>query len=347
MLGFAVRKRRLTNGKGSRAKVGIMITTSSFLTGTLSTVDEVIGTFVDLAYHNLIQNNAEVITLVFTLYVILQGYRFLSHSSTADLATIMRQLIVMLCVYSLVMRWNLYNLLIYKIFTNEPGNIATTLVNSTGHMSPDSNVYQTLDTIYGLVIKSTREFFGLGGLSKDGMCFFLYGLLVFIIGTILCVIALLLFIYSKMVMAVALALGPLFILFILFDATKAMFGAWLNKLMTTALIPIVTSAILVLMLSVIKVTLPQLATPPEANYFSGIAPFLGLSLATSLVLSQVLSICSSLGGGITLAGLSKGVDIAKSAMEKSGVIRAGEKAAHFSRRGMYKIQNRMLRRKAS
>lgn len=53
-------------------------------------------------------------------------------------------------------------------------------------------------------------------------------------------------------MAVALALGPIFILFILWTPTKGIFSAWLNILITIALIPVVTSAILVLMLSVIN-----------------------------------------------------------------------------------------------
>jgi len=320
-----------------------MITSSSFLTDTLGTVDAVIGTFVKMTYHNLIQANTETITLLFTLYVIFQGYQFVSHTNTADLSTIMRQLIVMLCVYALIMRWDLYNIFIYNVFTNEPGNIAKILVDSSGQMHPGSNIYQALDGIYAAVTNATKAFFGLGGLSKDGLCFLFYGVLVFLIGTAMCVVALLLFIYSKMVMAVGLALGPIFILGILFEPTRGMFTSWINKLITTALIPIVTSAILVLLLSVVKVTLPQVELTPQANQFSGIAPFLGLSLATALILSQVLSICSSLGGGITLAGLSKGVDLAQSSLEKSGIHAAGRKAAHFSKNGMYKVKNRLLR----
>jgi len=323
-----------------------MIIASSFLTSTLGTVDAVIGTFVKTTYLNLIQANSETITLLFTLYIIFQGYRFVSHTETADLATIMRQLVAMLCVYALIMRWDLYNIFIYNIFTNEPGNIAKVLVQSSGQMESGSSIYQALDNIYSLVVDSSKKLFGLASLSRDGLCFIVYGILVFVIGTVMCVIALLLFIYSKMVMAIGLALGPLFILSILFEATKGLFTAWINKLITTALIPVVTSAILVLMLSVIKVTLPEMEHAPEASQFSGIAPFLGLSLATALILSQVLSICSSLGGGITLAGLSKGLDLAKSALEKSGMNAAGRKAVSLSKQGMGQVKQGMQRRKA-
>jgi type IV secretion system protein VirB6 len=321
-----------------------MIVVSSFLTDTLGTVDAVIGSFVKMTYHNLVLANSGIITSIFTFYVILLGYRFVSHTETADLATIMRRMVVMLCVYSLIMRWDLYNIFIYNVFTNEPGNIAKVLVKSSGQMQSGSSIYQALDNLYCLVIDSSKKLFAMASLNKDGLCFILYGLLVFSIGTVMCVIALLLFIYSKMVMAIGLALGPLFILGILFEGTKGPLVAWINKLITTALIPIVTSAILILMLSVINVTLPNMGLSPEKSQFNYIAPFLGLSLATALILSQVLSICSSLGGGITLASLSKGVDLAKSALEKSGMNATGRKAADISRKWMGQPKKKFVAR---
>lgn len=146
-----------------------------------------------------------------------------------------------------------------------------------------------------------------------------------------------------MMTAVALALGPIFILFLLFDATKDMFGAWLRKLITLVLIPIVTSAILALMLSVIKVTLPQLNQPAESMQFYGIAPFLGLALATVLILSQVYGICSSLGGGISIAGLSKGAGIAKSALDASGITTASKKALNWTMNKTVRGKNNLFR----
>jgi type IV secretion system protein VirB6 len=216
------------------------------------------------------------------------------------------------------MNWDLYNLFVYNIFTNEPGNIAKVLVSSAGHSSAEG-LSEALDSIYKAVIGSAMEFFGQAGFSGSGIAFLCYGILVYVIGSLMCVFALVLFIYSKMMMAVSLALGPVFILFFLWDSTRGMFSAWLQKLVTLALIPVVTSAILMLMLSVINVTLPSVNQPIRNLQFCGIAPFLGLSLATTLILSQVFQICSALGGGITLAGLSKAVGIAKTTLTVSGI----------------------------
>ncbi|MBV9575904.1 MAG: type IV secretion system protein [Gammaproteobacteria bacterium] len=305
-----------------------MITVNAFLSSTLNTVDAVISNFVNTAYMNFIQANTGLITLLFTLYVMLLGYQFLFHVHHFNLNVVTRRLIVMLCVYGLVMNWNLYHLFVYNIFTNEPAEIINVLISSSGKFQSGGNIAQVLDGIYLSVINATTGFFHQVNFSAAGAVFIFYALLVFVIGTLMCVFALLLFIYAKMMMAIALALGPIFILFVLWESTKGLFSAWLNMLVTIALVPIITSAILVLMLSVISVTLPNINQSIDGLQFYGIAPFLGLSLATAMLLSQVISICSSLGGGLTLARLSTGAAIADAALEKSGIKAAGRWAAN-------------------
>jgi len=320
-----------------------MITVNAFFSETLNTVDAVIGSFVNTAYENFIQENSGMITLLFTVYVVFIGYKFLIHDHQANMSFIVRRVVLMSCVYGMVMSWDLYNLFIYQIFTNEPGNIAKILVNSVGGMQSGANIAQVLDAIYESVINTSMLFFSQVNFSSAGIAFLFYGILVFVIGTVMCVVALLLFIYAKMMMAIALALGPIFILFIMWDSTRDMFASWLRKLVTLALIPVVTSAILVLMLSVINTTLVSINQPIENLQFSGIAPFLGLSLATALILSQVFRICGSLGGGISLASISAAAGIAKSSLNYSGVSALTNKTAAWSKNQFSQIKKNLFR----
>lgn len=299
-----------------------MITVSSFFSGTLATVDSVISNFVNHAYTGLVQANAGIITLLFTFYVMMLGLQFLHHHHHFDLSMVIRRIIVMLCVYGLVMNWSLYHRFVYNIFTNEPGNLAHILIRSAGETQP-GNIVDALNELFAAVVSASSGLFSQISFSVSGLAFIFYAGLVFVIGILLCVYALLLFVYAKMMMAVALALGPVFILFILWDTTKGLFSSWLNFLITTALIPVVTAAVLVLMLSVIRVTLPDINQPVEQMQFVGIAPFLGLALTTTLILSQVLRVCSALGGGISLSSMSVAGGIASSVMEKSGMNAAG------------------------
>lgn len=320
------------------------ITVDTFFSGTLNTVDAVVGNFVSNTYAHFIESHTGLITSLFTVYVMFIGYQFIHHNHHFNLSTVMKHLVVMLCVYGLVMNWNLYHLFIYDIFTKEPGNIAQVLIDSAGALQGDTSVAHALDAIYAAVVNASIRLFGQVSFSISSLAFIMYAALVYIIGSLLCVFALLLFIYAKMMMAIALALGPIFILFILWDTTKGMFSAWLNKLITLALIPIVTSAILVLMLSVISVTLPSIDANVETLQFYGIAPFLGLCLATTLILSQVFRICSSLGGGIALVSISAGAAIAKSAIQKSGLAAAGRGATNLAKNQASKLRNRMRKK---
>ncbi|HSW93619.1 MAG TPA: type IV secretion system protein [Gammaproteobacteria bacterium] len=307
-----------------------MITAKTFFSDTLNTVDAVIGNYVNVAYTHLIQANSGVITMLFTFYIMLLGYRFINHDQKVTMDYLVRHITLMLIVYGLLMSWHLYNLFVYNIFTNEPGSISHILIGAAQTIHPGESIAQVLDGIYESVINATLGFFSQVSFSATGVAFLFYGLLVFLIGSALCVFALLLFIYAKMMMAVSLALGPIFISFLLWESTKGMFSAWLKKLITLALIPIITSAILALMLSVISVTLPSINQPVENMQFYGIAPFLGLSVATTLILSQVFHIASALGGGITLKSLSHGAAIVKTTVQKSGAASAYRGASDWT-----------------
>lgn len=295
-----------------------MIAVENFISSTLATVDAIIADFVSSAYQGLIQANAEVITMAFTFYIMLIGYRFLNHNHHFNLQEILRHMIIMIIVYGLIMKWQIYHLFVYNIFTNEPGEIAKVVINSTGKLHSNTNIYSAMDAIYLAFNNASAALFGQVSFSTTSLAFVVYGLMVFVIGMTMTVYALLLFVYAKLMTAILLALGPIFILGLLWDATKGLFSAWLNSLVSLALIPIITSAILTLMLSVINTTLPQLNQPIENIQFYGVVPFLSLTLATALILSQVLRISSALGGGIALASLSAGASIATSAWNMSG-----------------------------
>lgn len=320
-----------------------MITVKSFFSDTLNTVDAVIGNYVNIAYTHFVQANSGVITLLFTVYIIFLGYRFLNHDQQLSLSYMTRHLTVMLVVYGMLMSWHLYNVFVYNIFTNEPGNIAQVMVNSAQSLHPDETIAQVLDQIYESVINASMGFFGQISFSSSGIAFLFYGILVFVIGSLMCVFALLLFIYAKMMMAVSLALGPLFITFILWESTKGMFAAWLRKLITIAFIPVITSGILALMLSVINVTLPNINQPTESMQFYGIVPFLGLSVATTLILSQVFRIASSLAGGITLSSISNGAQIVKSSLERTGIATATKSVTDGSQKQTRNVKKTRFR----
>ena len=296
------------------------ISSDSFFTSCLKMVDGVIGNFVDHVFHTLVSQHSGEITLCFTLYVVLIGYRFMTHSLSSDVLTITKHLILMLIVYGLIMNFSLYTKFIYNVFTQEPENLAQAIVTNSGGTTDISGA---LDKFYAAGIGTAQVFLSAVTVTKLAPLFYAGGVL--LVTVILCVAALLLFIYAKMAMAIGLALAPIFLIFMLWDSTRGLFNAWLGKLINFALVPIVTCAILSLMLSVANQTLPDPTAPFKEQNLFNIGAFMVLSLATVSLLSRVFHICSALAGsGIALKGITEGIgSMSLSSSNKYGRSRGG------------------------
>jgi type IV secretion system protein VirB6 len=290
------------------------LSTETFITDTLTAVDQVIGHFVQSVYQQLVQQHSGLLVLLATFYILLLGYRFTVHTLSADLNTISRHLIVLLIVYGLITHWPLYHLFIYNIFTNEPNYIAKVIAQASGQVLHETSV-QALNHVYSAGMKAAQKLFAEFGIQK-----LLAGLFVVVFTFLCCLVALGLLIYTKLAMAVGLALGPLFLPFMLWESTRGWFVSWLQKLFNFSLVPIVTTGILTLMLSIINLVLPDLSdqsTVGDPNFFT-LGIFGGLSLVTAFLLKQSLSIASSLSGGLTLSALGHIGGMVKSTLKATG-----------------------------
>jgi type IV secretion system protein VirB6 len=146
-------------------------------------------------------------------------------------------------------------------------------------------------------------------------------------------------------MAIALALGPIFLPFVLWESTRGWFVSWLSKLFNFALIPIVTASILSLMLSVMDLVLPDLnrqAVQGDPDFFT-MGLFGGLSLVTAFLLKQSLPIASSLSGGFTLAALGQVGSMVSSVLKATGMNTVG----YLAGKGVKAVGNAMVKRAAS
>lgn len=307
------------------------ISPTAIFDSTLQVVDQSIGDFVHKAYTSLVQGNETTITMAFTFYIVLLGYRVITHSASGDLASLTRHGVVMLSVYGLIMSWSLYNMFIYNIFTGEPTYINGVLVSAAGAPTAQTPA-QALDAIYNAGVKAASQLFGMADLSN--VQYAIYALIVWLVTFLSCVYALGLLIYAKLALAVGLALGPLFLIFILWEGTKGLFESWIKKLVNFALVPIITTCILMLMLSIENSTLGTLK--PDSSgllTFETMGPYICISIANLLLLVQVLPIAASLSGGISLAAIGTATDMARDSFRKAvGAKDLGKQAASRARK---------------
>jgi hypothetical protein len=78
---------------------------------------------------------------------------------------------------------------------------------------------------------------------------------------------------------------------------------------------------LMLTLSIANATLPGLQQNVSSGQptFSGILPYLGISLISALLFKQVLTTCAALSGGMALEAIGTAIPLAKQALRATGI----------------------------
>ena len=123
---------------------------------------------------------------------------------------------------------------------------------------------------------------------------------------LLCVYAMFLIALSNIALAVLLALGPLFIAMLFFEATKRMFSAWIAQLANYALITILTVMVAALLLQIVQSYAAQTAARGSAIFTMDALNMVLIAVLVFLILRQIMPIAAALAGGIALSTLRDG-----------------------------------------
>jgi len=117
---------------------------------------------------------------------------------------------------------------------------------------------------------------------------------------VLCVYAMFLIALSSIALAVLLALGPLFIAMLFFDATRRFFTAWIAQLANYGLITVLTVMVSALLLRIVQSYAAQTAARGAAILTVDALNMMLIALLVFLVLRQVMPIAAGLAGGASL-----------------------------------------------
>jgi type IV secretion system protein VirB6 len=126
------------------------------------------------------------------------------------------------------------------------------------------------------------------------------GVAVYVAGIALTGYAAFLFLLSKMALATLLAVGAIFILLAIFESTKKFLDAWIAQTANYVFLIMLTSAVCKLLLIHMESYIP--ANAEDLNVANAIQ-LLAISMVGFLVLMQVPTMASALGGGAAISTL--------------------------------------------
>jgi type IV secretion system protein VirB6 len=118
---------------------------------------------------------------------------------------------------------------------------------------------------------------------------------------LLCVYVMFLIALSSIALAVLLALGPLFIAMLFFEATRRFFSAWIAQLANYALITVLTVMVAALLLQLVQSYAAQTAARGSAIFTVDALNMLLIAVLVLLILRQIMPIAAGLAGGLALS----------------------------------------------
>ncbi|HEY0799389.1 MAG TPA: type IV secretion system protein, partial [Steroidobacteraceae bacterium] len=234
-----------------------------------------------------------VVTLA-TIYVMAWGYLHLTGKIAEPFEAGLKRIALIALVLGVGLRLWLYNTVIVDTFYTAPAQLAAAVVGA-------SDPVGTIDAIWnsGGAVASTLFDKAAGSLISD-FGLYLAGAVVWGLIGALCVYAMFLIALSSIALAVLLALGPLFISLLFFDATRRYFMAWIAQLVNYGLITILTVMVAALLLRIVQSYAAQTAARGAAILTVDALNMMLIALLVFLVLRQVMPIAAGLAGGAAL-----------------------------------------------
>jgi type IV secretion system protein VirB6 len=233
------------------------------------------------------------IVTVATIYVMAWGYLHLTGKIDEPVMAGLKRILLLALILGVGLRLWLYNSLIVDTFYHAPAQLAAAMVGSEDPVG-------TIDAIWNNGGAVADNLWDKGGVLSFELGFRIAAVLVWCLVGMLCVYAMFLFALSSIALAVLLALGPLFVATLFFDATKRFFAAWIAQLANYGLITVLTVMVASLLLQIVKSYATQTAARGSGILTVDVLNMLLIAVLVFLVLRQVMPVAAALAGGASL-----------------------------------------------
>ena len=285
----------------------------------LQNVDGIILTLVQGAFGNFTPIIEIIWTSMFIIFIAVFGYKaiYSGRFSAPDLIVNTLKIIVLLIVAT---QWGTFTLLVFDLVTDLPSDIAGILMQSAGSAYSTSNVTDqitansALTDFYDRAMEVSEELLEGAGWSNFGMYFYIPLIWIGAIG--FTGYAAMLIVLSKLAVAILLAVGPFFILMLIFKNSQSLFEGWLRTLLNYAVIPVFVYALLALLLTIAEEPLKYLEsnTSPNDALLTPIGSFMFVCMVSVFLLMQIMNIAASITGGLSLSSMGAGAWAARTTM---------------------------------
>lgn len=229
-----------------------------------------------------------------TIYVMFWGFLSLTGRVQEPIWEGIKRMLVIALILGIGIRLWMFNQLITDTFFRAPNQLAAAIIGSP-------RTVQLVDEIWSDGNLIAEKLLSKGSLLNTNFAYYIAGFAVYFMVGITVVVTAFLLALSKIALSIVLALGPIFIVLVLFDATKRFFEAWIAQLANYALISVLTILVAALLLSVLRSYVSSAASSADAVTIAESARVCIASALIFLVMRQVMPIAAGLASGVALS----------------------------------------------
>ncbi|MCQ8118487.1 type IV secretion system protein (plasmid) [Methylomonas sp. EFPC1] len=226
-----------------------------------------------------------------TMYVMLWGYLHLRGSIEEPIMDGTIRIIRLAAILGVALSLWEYNTVLVDFFITTPASLSDAILGGNAALNIVDTVWQQGA---GVAESLTRQ----GGATA--IDFYLAGIAVYLFVGFICVWMAYLYCLSLVAVGFLLAIGPLFILGLMFETTKRFFESWMAQLSNYALIIVIAAVAAKILLNMLQAYAADAAAKGMAITIAEAAQLCLASFFILLFMRQVPTIAASLGSGVAL-----------------------------------------------
>jgi type IV secretion system protein VirB6 len=242
------------------------------------------------------------LTTMLVLYVALWGFASMRGLIREPANEFVNRLVKLTAILGIGFNMANYNILITNTFLRGPDEFVAGLARSPG----TNGVISGLDAMLNDGLMLTARFWAKAGVLDGDFGMYLIAAAVIIMTIVVTAYAFFLMALSKVVLTAVVAIGPVFFIGLLFEATAGFFNSWLRQLANYFLVPVLVVMVNLLVMKLFAVAASGPAAMTSSADVAEIFPFLAMGLVCLLALASVLSIAAGLAGGVSLSSFGMG-----------------------------------------
>ncbi|AAF85580.1 type IV secretion system protein [Xylella fastidiosa] len=273
-----------------------------FYSRMFTELSNALNTYVNDTAANIIGAITPVATTLLTIYVILWGWSMMRGVISEPITDGVGRIVRLAVICGIALKIGYYNGFISDFLWNAPDEMANYLGGRDGESNAAfldtlmSKMYDFGDTYYQKAQANTTL-----GVPNLGFLFMGYG--IWAAGILATGYGAFLLALAKMGLAITLGIGPIFVLLIMFEPTKRFFDAWLGQTLNYVFLVMLTAAAIKLIMTILEKYLTSAMGVDVDPSLDKALPAIVFSIIGALVMVQMPSKASALGGGVAISTL--------------------------------------------